>query len=148
IPYVREQFGSDVVIRSKILRFIGIGEDKLEDRIQELILEQTNHTIALLAQSNGIIISLTAKAESEKTVNNLLLKTESKIKEKVGNYIYGTGNDSIEKKIAGMLKEKHLTLSTAESLTGGMFIEKVISVPGASNICPGGIVCYDKQVKN
>src|SRR5699024_4372813 len=93
------------------------------------------------------IIRLTAKAESEKTANNLLLKTESKIKEKVGNYLYGTGNDSIEKKIAAMLKEKHLTLSAAESLTGGMFIEKVISVPGASNICPGGIVCYDKQVK-
>src|SRR5699024_1656092 len=147
IPYVREQFGSDVVIRSKILRFIGIGEANLEDRLQDLILEQTNPTIALLAQNDGIIIRLTAKAESEKTANNLLLKTESKIKEKVGNYLYGTGNDSIEKKIAAMLKEKHLTLSAAESLTGGMFIEKVISIPVTSIICPGGIVCYDKQTK-
>src|SRR5699024_741688 len=147
IPYVREQVGSDVVIRSKILRFIGIGEAKLEDRLKDLILEQTNPTIALLAQNDGIIIRLTARAETEKIANDLLLKTKSKIKEKVGNYLYGTGNESIEKKIAIMLKEKQLTLSAAESLTGGMFVEKIISVPGASNICPGGIVCYDKQVK-
>lgn len=147
LPYLRETFGDHGVIRSKVLRMIGIGEAKLEETLKELITNQTNPTIALLAQKDGIIIRLTAKAATEEKAHDLLSEAQSKIEERAGNYLYGTDYQTIEVTIASMLKERHLTISAAESLTGGMFTEKIISVPGASAICPGGVVSYDDKVK-
>lgn len=148
IPYLRSSFGNDVMIKSKILRFIGIGESKLEDELKELITEQTNPTIALLAQSDGIIARLTAKGETNEQVDNLLMGLEEKITSKVGDYIYGVGYQTIEKVVVSMLKEKNITISAAESLTGGMFTDQIIANPGASQISPGGIVAYSPEVKN
>lgn len=147
LPYLREAYGHDSVISSKVLRFIGIGEANLEDELQDIIRQQTNPTIALLAQHDGMTIRLTAKAETTQQAQALLLHTQQAIEEKVGDFLYGVDQQTIEEKIVSMLKEKQLTLSAAESLTGGMFIEKIISIPGASEICPGGMVSYSQQVK-
>lgn len=148
IPYLRNLYGRDVIIKSKILRFIGIGEAKLEDELKHLIRNQTNPTIALLAQNDGIIARITAKAETDKQANALLLEVEEKIESKVGQYLIGTGYQTIENKVVSMLKEKKITIAAAESLTGGMFTEKIINIPGASQICPGGIVAYSPQIKS
>jgi len=148
IPYLRNLYGQDVIIKSKILRFIGIGEAKLEDELKHLIRNQTNPTIALLAQNDGIIVRLTVKAETDKQANDLLLEVEEKIESKVGQYFIGTGFQTIENKVVSMLKEKKITIAAAESLTGGMFTEKIINIPGASQICPGGIVAYSPQIKS
>ena len=147
IPYLRNLYGQDVIIKSKILRFIGIGEAKLEDELKHLIRNQTNPTIALLAQNDGIIARLTVKAETDKQANDLLLDVEEKIESKVGQYFIGTGYQTIENKVVSMLKEKKITVAAAESLTGGMFTEKIINISGASQVCPGGIIAYSPQIK-
>lgn len=148
LPYLRKIFGDNVVIKSNILRFIGIGEAKLEDELKVLIKNQTNPTIALLAQNDGVIVRITAKSATDKQANDLLLDIENKIEAKVGHYLYGKGYQTIENIVTSMLKDKNITISAAESLTGGMFTEKIISNPGASQICPGGIVAYSPSIKN
>lgn len=148
IPYLRTVYGEGSMIRSEILRFLDIGEAELEDRLSELIKNQSNPTIALLAQKKGLIIRLTAKADTKDEADQLLKDKKSEIDKLVGYYIYGTGYETIDQKVVELLKHKKLSISSAESLTGGMFTEKIINQPGASEICPGGIVSYSPAMKH
>lgn len=147
IPYLTNILQFNEVIKSYVLRFIGIGESKLEHDLKEIIDQQQNPTIAPLAQDNGVVIRLTAKAESETEANRLLEDTKQEILKKVGPYYYGTNEETLERTILKKLESKKLKIASAESLTGGKFIERLISVPGASQVCKGSIVCYDTSVK-
>ena len=146
-PYILEKYGQKMIIQSKTLRFTGIGESRLEHELQDIIHNQNNPTIAPLAQDDGVVIRLTAKEMTKEKANELIEKTEQRILARVGNYLYGIDNETITEKIYNMLKEQNKRVAAAESLTGGMFIEKLISLEGASQVCPGGLVCYDTSVK-
>ena len=147
IPQIQTWIGGTVLIKSTVLRFAGIGEAKLEDVLKDLIDAQTNPTIAPLAQETGLIIRLTAKAESLQQAEQLLHDTKEKILERVGAYFYGSDEETLEHRVAGPLKAKNQTIAAAESLTGGMFTEQLISIPGAAMICKGGIISYAEDIK-
>lgn len=146
IPYLKERNGEQL-IQSKVLRFIGIGESVLEDRLVDLIQSQENPTIAPLVEKDGVTIRISAKAESKKTAEKLIAKTETAILDRVGAFYYGDDNTTLASEILRRLQEKRLTISSAESVTGGLFSDKLISVTGASQVFRGGIVCYDEAVK-
>jgi len=147
IPFLYELTGKEQVIKSTILKFIGIGESALEHELRDLIHQQTNPTIAPLATDDGIIIRLTAKAGTSEELEQLLNKTKAAVLEKVGNYFVAENEETIEQVIVKMMQNKQLSIAAAESLTGGKFIEKLVSVPGASEVVRGGIICYHPQVK-
>lgn len=147
LPYLKKEAGQQTIIQSMIMRFIGIGEAKLEHELEDLIKNQTNPTIAPLAQADGLIIRLTAKENSLQAADILLNHMKEKILARVGDYVFGIDNETIIEKISEMLKKQNKRVSAAESLTGGKFTEQLISIDGASSICPGGIVCYDTEVK-
>ncbi|HLR40444.1 MAG TPA: competence/damage-inducible protein A [Virgibacillus sp.] len=147
LPYLKKMIGKEMIIKSKVLKSIGIGESRLEYELSDMIHTQTNPTIAPLAQNDGVVIRLTAKESSEEKVNDLLQQTEAQIREKIGDYLYGTNDETIEHKVVSMLKAQNKRIAAAESLTGGMFTAKLVAVEGASQVCSGGIVCYDTKVK-
>ncbi|NBJ68325.1 MULTISPECIES: competence/damage-inducible protein A [Clostridia] len=147
IPALQQLLGKKEMIKSIVLKFTGIGESKLEHELQDIIHEQTNPTIAPLAQEDGIVIRLTAKSESLQQADQLLEATKAKIFSRVGNYAYGEDHETLEGKVVGLLTEQELTLATAESLTGGAFSDKISTVPGASKVLQGGIVSYTNEVK-
>lgn len=146
-PYLVSQLDSQVTIQSMVLKFIGIGESELEHKLQCLIRGQNNPTIAPLAQKEGVVIRLTAKEQTADQARALLEGTKEKILEKVGQYFYGLDNQTLEERLYLKLKSQNKRLAAAESLTGGMFTEKLVSIIGASDVCLGGIVCYDTSVK-
>ncbi|WP_284140020.1 MULTISPECIES: competence/damage-inducible protein A [unclassified Virgibacillus] len=147
IPYIVKLTGTDTVIQSMILRFSGIGEAKLEHELFELIHHQSNPTIAPLAQKDGVVIRLTVKENSIEKANARLEEAKRRVLEKVGPYYIGMEHETIEQRAVSLLRDKQMRIGAAESLTGGMFTEKLISVEGASKVCPGGIVCYDSEIK-
>ncbi|RYG73816.1 competence/damage-inducible protein A [Lentibacillus lipolyticus] len=147
LPYIRRLTGEDTMIKSVMLRFIGIGESRLEHELQDLIRQQTNPTIAPLAQNEGIAIRLTAKASTDEAALALIERTKRDILDRIGDYYYGADEQSLEERVLNLLKEQEKTIAAAESLTGGMFMDKMIAVSGASQVCRGGIVCYDTNVK-
>lgn len=147
LPYLQQLTGERSVIKSTMLRFIGIGESQLEDELSDIIQSQSNPTIAPLAQSEGVAIRLTAKANTEEEASNLISKTKLQIQAKVGDHIYGADEQTIEENVFALLKAQNKHIGAAESLTGGMFTEKLIAIEGASEVCRGGLVCYDTNVK-
>lgn len=146
IPYLKNMNG-EMVIQSMVLRFTGIGESALEHRLQDLISSQQNPTIAPLAQKDGVTIRLTAKADTKEQVENMLEDTKQAILQKVGHYFYGINNESLEEKVFQLLEQQNKTVSSAESLTGGLFANKLVSLNGTSSVYKGSVICYDKNVK-
>lgn len=146
-PYLLEKFHQKTMIQSLILRFIGIGEANLEYTLKDLIQNQENPTIALLARPEGLIIRLTVKETSKERANEKLHSLKDEIQKRVGKHLYGINEDTIEHVLIQTLIERKEKISVAESLTGGKFLDKLISVEGASKVCPGGIVAYNRNIK-
>jgi nicotinamide-nucleotide amidase len=134
-------------IVSRVLRFFGIGEAALETEIIDLIVAQTNPTIAPLAADGEVTLRLTAKHGDEESAIVMLDEVEGIINQRVGTFFYGYDNSSLLEELTNCLKERKLTITAAESLTGGMFQEEITSIPGASTVFKGGIVCYSNEVK-
>lgn len=147
LPFIRETYDIDDVIRSKMLRFIGIGESQLEMEVKEIIDRQTNPTIAPLASDGEVALRLTAKASTNDQAERLIKDVELQLIERVGDFLYGEDGDSIASAVVKLLEMKGLTLSAAESLTGGRFSDWLVSVPGASQVFKGSIVTYQNEIK-
>lgn len=145
--FLNKLTGQRQIIQSKMLRFVGIGEAELEHKLSDLIKEQTNPTIAPLAQDSGVALRLTVKANSEQSAREKLNKSKQKILNRVGSYCFGEEKDSLEELVVKLLKENNLTISSAESLTGGLFASNLISVKGTSTVIPGSIISYDAKIK-
>lgn len=147
LPFLYQLTGTEAVIKSTILKFVGIGESTLEHELIELIQQQTNPTIAPLATDDGIIIRLTAKAGADEELQGLLNQSKQAILEKVGDYFVAENDGTLEQVIIELLKNGHRSIAVAESLTGGKFSDKLVAVSGASAVVKGAIVCYSPQVK-
>ena len=135
-------------ILSKTLRFFGIGESSLVDRLHDMIENQTNPTIAAYAGNHEVSLRMTANGESESDCQQLLQTMTDDILAVVGDYLYAEGdNTSLLEVVSQLLNEKKLKLSAAESLTGGLFQADLVTIPHSSDIFSGGIVAYDEATK-
>ncbi len=144
---LRSKLQEEEVIVSRVLRFFGIGEAMLETEVEDLIDKQTNPTIAPLASNGEVTLRLTAKHKLMEMAIQLLDQTEKEILSRVGSYFYGYDDTSLMDELTKLIKQSGLTISCAESLTGGMFLEKFTAIPGASALLKGGVVCYTNEVK-
>lgn len=145
---LQEKFPQQEQLISRVLRFYGIGESKLVTQLATLIQKQTNPTIAPYAKPNEVTLRLTVKTDDEKSGQKLLDETEAKIKEEVGEYFYGYGEEnSLEAVVVKLLQEKGCSVTAAESLTAGLFQGTLANVSGASEVFSGGFVTYAKEQK-
>ncbi|SDN30081.1 competence/damage-inducible protein A [Alkalicoccus daliensis] len=147
IPYLSKNISDNQKMQSMILRFYEIGESQLVDKIDDLLEEQTNPTIAPLASDDEVTLRLTVKGPSPETNEEMLNELKEKVFERVGEYCYGESDQELEQTVADMLRDKEISVSAAESLTGGLFANTMTSFAGASMIFPGGVVCYSNDAK-
>lgn len=148
LPLLKQAYRQDQILSSRVLRFFGIGESQLASQLDDLIENQTNPTIAPYAKDNEVTLRLTASAKNEQEAQALLGGLESKIAKRCGQYLYGYGDDnSLAQVVMTKLREKHLTITAAESLTGGQLQAALTSIPGASQAFMGGFVTYANYAK-
>lgn len=148
-PYLKTLLtGERQFIVSKTLRFFGIGESTLVNKLQSLIEHQTNPTIAPYAGELEVSLRITASGPDKATCSKLIEKTSQQVMDEVGEYVYGEGEDnSLEQVLSDLLREKNLVMSAAESLTAGLFQSQLVTVPKSSEVFLGGIVAYAEKVK-
>lgn len=147
LPYLKERFGLQGTIVSKVLRTFGLGESTLEERIKDYIKSQGNPTIALLARNFEIHVRLTAKAASDAEARALIAGLESHLRERIGEYIFGEDEDTLEAVVGRELATRNLTLALAESCTGGLVTSRITDIPGSSAYLAGTVVCYSNDIK-
>ncbi|MDU4934438.1 MAG: competence/damage-inducible protein A [Peptostreptococcaceae bacterium] len=144
-PYLKNL--TNEILVSKTLRFYGIGESSLEEEIIDIIKEQSNPTVAPYAKDTEVTLRITAKATSKEEAINLINPVVHKIQDRVGSYIYSEGDISLEDTVAEILVNKNLTISVAESCTGGMVSSHLINYPGISSVFMEGCVTYSNEAK-
>ncbi|PRX31022.1 nicotinamide-nucleotide amidase [Orenia metallireducens] len=147
LPYLKKKFSKAEVIKSRVIKTCGIGESSLEELISDILIEQTNPTIAPLASQGEVKLRLTAKADSEEEANKLINLKEAKLRERIGEYIYGYDDDNLEGVVAKLLWARKLTIATAESCTGGLIGDRLTSVAGSSAYFERGVISYSNQAK-
>lgn len=145
VPYIKK-FSNNVLF-SKVLRVIGIGEGHMAEKIDDIIGKQTNPTIAPYAKDGEAILRITANAVNEEKALELIKPVEKLIRERLGDFVYGEDNDSLELVLSRLLIKNNITLSTAESCTGGMIASKLINCPGISSVFMEGAVTYSNDAK-
>ena len=148
MPRLKKNYAKEHLLFSRVLRFYGIGESQLVTELDDLINGQTNPTIAPYAKVGEVTLRLTAQADSKESAKEILDETEQVISKRVGQYLYGYGDDnSLPKVVVEKLKQRGLTVSASESLTGGSFQKAVTDIAGSSQIFPGGFVTYSASAK-
>lgn len=146
-PILAASLNDGGVIQSHVLRFFGIGEAELEVRVQDILDNQTNPTVAPLASDGEVTLRITAKATNEDEAWQLIKAKVAEILAIVGDYHYGNNDDSLPSKIVEMLLHNKLTISAAESLTAGLFQSELAEISGVSGTLVGGVVTYTEQAK-
>lgn len=147
IPYILRLSGKQEVIVSRVLKFYGIGEAELEDRIQPILEKQSNPTIAPLATAEAVTLRITAKASHAEEANALIDPVDEEIRSIVGEFVYGVNEDTLSSKVAELLAQRGYTLAAAESLTAGLFMSELANQPGISKSLIGGAVVYNEEAK-
>ena len=136
------------VIRSQMVKICGVGESQVEDKILDLIDKQKNPTIATYAKTGEVHIRVTAKAATEEEARKLVKPVVKEIKNRFGDYVYSTKEEeTLEQAVVKLLKKYDLTMTTAESCTGGLLAGRIINVPGASEVYNEGFITYSNKAK-
>ncbi len=136
------------IICSSMVKICGLGESYVETQIADLIAEQSNPTIAPYAKTGEVHLRVTAKASDEKEAKKLMKPMIKELKNRFGSNIYTTEEKkSLEECIVELLMEKGLTLTTAESCTGGALAARLTNVPGVSEVFRQGFVTYSNRAK-
>lgn len=136
------------VIYHQVVRTIGIGESVLAEKIADWEKNLPPHIgLAYLPSLGEVKLRITGFGDSFEKLEAEIQGLTKTLEDRVGQFIFGYGEDPIEVVIGRMLKEKNLSLSIAESCTGGYLSHLVTSVPGSSAYFLGSMIPYDYQIK-
>lgn len=149
IPYLQQRFSLHY-IHTRIVSVVGIPESILADKIEdwELALPK-NIALSYLPVGTRVKLRLTASGENEEQLKQRTEEEIQKLLPLVEGHVIAVSEDKIENILAEMLTERNLTISTAESCTGGELAKMITSVSGSSKYFLGGIVAYatEKKIK-
>ena len=147
VPKLKQTFVTPV-IHHQMIRTIGIGESFLAEKIVDWEKSLPSHIkLAYLPGLGEVKLRLTGIGNSIESLQAETQILTKKLQELVGQFIFGLGEDPIEVVIGKKLLEKNLTLSIAESCTGGYVSHLITSVPGSSAYFQGSMVPYAYEIK-
>ena len=135
-------------IYSHMVKVCGIGESRAETMVADLMDAQTNPTLAPYAKTGEVHFRVTARACSEEEAEKLMQPIIEEMKKRFGDAVYTTEEEvTLEESVIRLLEEKKMTVTTAESCTGGKLSGRLLNVSGASNVYNEGYITYANASK-
>lgn len=148
LPYLTSRFGgTPLVLVSRTLRFVDIGESQLEDTLKDLIAEQSDPSIAPYAKTGEVHLRLATKAADPESGAARIAPVEAEIRRRVGRHLYGIDTTTLEAAVGALFRERSLQLTLAESCTGGLIAKRITDSPGSSDYFGAGFVTYSNAAK-
>lgn len=137
----------DSVIHYRILRTFGLGESKMETVLLPLIDEQTDPTIATCAKEGECSLRIASKRATLQEAKKAVDDMSQRVMDIIGEYVYSQDNEDLKDVVGRLLISKNITVSCAESCTGGLFAGTLTDIPGISCVFDRGIVTYSNKAK-
>ncbi len=148
LPILCDRLGEQLrPVFSRVLRMSDIGESTLTAEIDDIITGQTDPTVAPYAKPGEVTLRLATKAATEAEAIERFDAMEATLRERVGRFIYGVDDETMEVAAGRALREKGATVAVAESCTGGLVASRITDVSGASDYMLGGVVAYANEIK-
>lgn len=145
LPYLEKW--SESTIYYRMIRTFGIGESMLETKLLPLIDGQTDPTLATYAKEGECCLRIASKRKTKEEAKQAVDAMLEKVKERIGEFIYSCDDENLVDVVAKKLMEKGLSLSSAESCTGGMFAAAMTGIAGISDVFDRSLVTYSNQAK-
>lgn len=146
VPYVKSKCSRAIV--SKNIHFFGIGESALAEKLDGFLIDTPELCAATYCKEGEVRIRITAHADSESDAERACEDYAQKIMQtEAGEFVYGIDVGTIENAAVKALRESGLTLSTAESCTGGLIAKRITDISGCSDVFLGGCVTYSNDAK-
>ncbi len=146
VPYLKNQGWGKEIIYSRSLRFWGIGESALAEKVAPYF-NLPNPTVAPYAGKGEVRLRISAKADSEAAAEALISPVEKQLKDIAGLDYYGANDETLASVVGNLLRLSGETLSVAESCTGGGLGQMLTDISGSSDYFWGGVISYDNSVK-
>ncbi len=144
--FVKNKFSESYSFFSNTLKFSGIGESSVAEKINDL-LNLKNPTVAPYANLGEVKLRITAKARNEVEANNIIKPVKEKLKKEFSKFIFGENHDTLPGVLIKELAKRNQTIVFAESCTGGLLSSSITSISGSSSVFKGSIIAYSNELK-
>jgi nicotinamide-nucleotide amidase len=142
LPYLRGRMGIDGVLHYRVLRVSGVGESKIDAEIADLIAAQRNPSIGLLASPDVVRVRIAARAPTQAAAEALIAPVEAAVRARIGDWIHGVDNDTLEGAIDRLLQAKGWRLALVETVSGGLMAHR-LSAEGAPSFAGSRVLPAD-----
>lgn len=145
--YLKKRLGRGPVLRTRTIKTIGLAESRVNSMMKDLLRLPPPTTVGIYAKLREVHLVVMAKAATERAAFKEIIKVERRIVTRLKDNIFGYDSDTLESAIGALLVKKHLTISIAESCTGGLLANRLTDTPGSSRYFKTGIVTYANESK-
>ena len=147
LPRISKEFKTPVIFH-KMVKIVGIGESYLSEKISDWEKElPSNIRLAYLPLIGEIKLRLTATGKEREAVKQEVESEVLKLRKIIPEYIFGFDDDLLEKVVGSMFEKRKLSVSSAESCTGGYLAYLLTTIPGSSAYYWGSVIAYQNMVK-
>lgn len=146
VPYLKAQGWGQDIIYSRMLKFWGISESVLAEKVAPL-LDLTNPTVAPYALNGEVKLRVSARASNEIAAQAAIAPVQQQIQAIAGFDYFGCDQDTLASVVGELLLQRGETLAVAESCTGGSIGSLLTAISGSSRYFLGGVIAYDNSVK-
>ncbi|MEW6381661.1 MAG: nicotinamide-nucleotide amidohydrolase family protein [bacterium] len=129
-----------------IFRTCGLAEERIGAKLQSLLTRDERISVSFLSHPLGTDVQVRLHS-SQSLEPDFVTRVRDEVRLRLGEYLYGEGEESMEEVVGNQLRQNRHTLATAESCTGGLIASRVTDVPGSSDYFLQGVVTYSNQAK-
>lgn len=146
LPALQERTGTGVILQ-RVIRTFGMPEARLGEIISDLMRRGRNPTVGTTAAAMVIGVRINARGATQAEAAALLERDAAEIRARLGEHVFGEGEQTLQAAVAELLWRTRQTVSTAESCTGGLIAKRLTDVPGSSDYFLDGVVTYSNAAK-
>jgi nicotinamide-nucleotide amidase len=147
LPEILSRYKTLPIMRQRILKLYGLNEPGIAEIFKKIQGKTGSIVFGFYPRFPENHITISLRGQDEPTVTKELDRVEMEVRRLVGSYIFAAGDQNMEEVVGHLLQEKNLSISVAESCTGGLIGHSLTNVPGSSSYFHGGVVVYSNQSK-
>lgn len=147
IPELQTQYKTLPLLRQRILKLYGLLEPTIAEMLKDLAGQSEDVILGFYPHFPENHVTISLRGRDEPTVTRELDRIEKEVRNLVGPFVFATGNQKMAGVVGKMLREKNLSLSVAESCTGGLIGNLLTDISGSSAYFQGGVIVYSNQSK-
>ena len=151
LPFLKEKYERGIT-KMQTLHVAGMSESKVDEQIKDIVavermLEGGDLRFALVAQGGIVDVVIIGSGKNEMLIDGFIAKAKSELREKLGPFLFGENEQDLPQTVGQLLGKKKMTVSVAESCTGGLLGKMLTDASGSSMYFKGAVVAYNNLIK-